>query len=132
MRMLRMMMGITRKKRYRNDWVRESLGVADVGDKMAENRLRWYGHIMRMIEEDEMRVVRAMRVEEKARRDRPLLTWDEVARKDMKSRGLREEWVADREDWNLAIRIPTLVRAGVYVKMVMIMMMMIMMMMMKE
>ena len=45
--MLRMMIGIT-KDRYRNDWVRKSLGVADVGDKMAEKRMRWYGHIMRM------------------------------------------------------------------------------------
>ena len=76
----------------------ESLGMADVGDKMAENRMRWYGHIMRMREEDEMRVVRAMRVEGKVRWGRPLLTWDEVVRKDMKRRGLREEWVADRED----------------------------------
>src|SRR5215469_6390360 len=113
MRMLRMMMGITRKDRCRNDWVRESLGVADVGDKIAENRMRWYGYIMRMREEDEVRVVRAMRVEGKVRRGRPLLTWDEVVRKDMKSRGLREEWVADREDWKLAIRIPTLARAGI-------------------
>ena len=93
MRILRMMMGITRKDRCRNDWVRR--GVADFGDKMAENRMRWYGHIMRMREEDEVRVVRAMRVEEKARRGRPLLMWDEVVRKDMKSRGLREEWVAE-------------------------------------
>ena len=45
-----------------------------------------------------MRVAGAMRVEGKARRGRPLLMWDEVVRKDMKSRGLREEWVADREE----------------------------------
>ena len=44
MRMLRMMMGITRKDRCRNDLVRESLGVPDIGDKMVENRMRWYGH----------------------------------------------------------------------------------------
>src|SRR5215469_6558548 len=63
MRMLRMMMGITRKDRCRIDWVRR--GVADFGDRMAENRMRWYGHIMRMREEDEVRVVRAMRVKGK-------------------------------------------------------------------
>src|SRR5215469_14928886 len=113
MRMLRMMMGITRKDRCRNDRVREGLGVADVGDKMAENRMRWYGHIMRMREEDKVRVVRAMRVEGKARRGRPFLTWYEVVRKDMKSMGLRKEWVADREDRKLAIQIPTLARAGI-------------------
>src|SRR5215469_4018623 len=45
MHMLRMMMGITRKYRCRNDWVRERLGVADVGDKMAENRMRWYEYM---------------------------------------------------------------------------------------
>ena len=61
--------------------------MADVEDNMAENRMRWYGDIMRMREDDEVRVVRAMRVEGKARRGRPLLTWDEVVRKDIKSRG---------------------------------------------
>ena len=37
--------------------------------------MRWYGHIMRMREEDEVRVVRAMRVEGKARRGRSLPTF---------------------------------------------------------
>src|SRR5215469_9296172 len=49
MRMLRMMMGITR---CWNDWVRENHGVAEVRDKMVENKTRWYEHIMRMREED--------------------------------------------------------------------------------
>ena len=71
------------------------------------------GHIMRMREEDEVRVVRAMRVEGRTRKARPLLTWDEIVRKDTKSRGLREEWVADTEERKLAIRIPTLVRARI-------------------
>src|SRR5215469_11525533 len=79
MRMLRMMMGITKKDRCMNDWIRESLGVAD---KLAENRMRWYGHIMRIREDHEVRVVRSMRVEGKASRGRPLLTWDEFVRKE--------------------------------------------------
>ena len=44
MRILRMMMGITRKDRSRNEWIRENLEVADVGDNMAENGLRWQVH----------------------------------------------------------------------------------------
>ena len=112
MRMLRMAMGITRKDRCRNDWVRETFEVADIGDKLAENRLRWFGHVMRMDEDDVVKGVRALGVVGEVRRGRPELTWDEVVRNDMKSRGLRSDMARDRDEWRQAIRIPTLVRSG--------------------
>jgi len=112
MRMLRMAMGVTREDRCRNDWVRESFEVADIGDKLAESRLRWFGHVMRMGEDEVVKEVRALGVVGKVRKGRPELTWDEVVRNDMKSRGLRSEMVGDREDWRQAIRIPTLVKSG--------------------
>src|SRR5215475_3717571 len=112
MRMLRLGMGITRKDRCRNDWVRESFELADIGDKLAENRLRWFGHVMRMGDEDVVKEVRALGMVGKVRKGRPELTWDEVVRNDMKDRGLRKEMVGDRDEWRQAIRIPTLVKSG--------------------
>ena len=106
--MLRMAMGITRKDRCRNDWVRESFEVADVGDKLDENRIRWFGHVMGMGEEDVVKEVRALGVVGKVRRSRPELMWNEVARIDMKDRVLRIEMVKDCEEWRRFVSLPWL------------------------
>ena len=47
MRMLRWMIGITRKYEIKNHHVREKLGIAPISKKSRENRLRCYGHILR-------------------------------------------------------------------------------------
>ena len=47
MRMLRLMCGMTRRDRMENEYVRENLGVESIRDRLAQSRLRWYGHMMR-------------------------------------------------------------------------------------
>jgi hypothetical protein len=44
MRILRWMCGITRMNIIRNEYIRGSLKVAPVTDKMRCNRIAWYGH----------------------------------------------------------------------------------------
>ena len=48
MKMLGMMYGMTRWDRLRNECVRASVGVDNVIDRLAQSRLRWFGHISRM------------------------------------------------------------------------------------
>ena len=46
MKMLRFAMGVTRKDKIRNKYIRGTVKVEQLGMKMREGRLRWYGHIM--------------------------------------------------------------------------------------
>ena len=47
MRMLRFELGVTRKDRIRNKYIRGSLKVGPISEKIREARLRWYGHVRR-------------------------------------------------------------------------------------
>ena len=45
MKMLRFAMGVTRKDKIRNENIRSTVKVEQLGMKMREGRLRWYGHL---------------------------------------------------------------------------------------
>ena len=51
MKMLRFAMGVTRKDRIRKEYIRSTVKVEQLGMKMREGRLRWYGHVMRRDQE---------------------------------------------------------------------------------
>ena len=46
-KMLRFAIGVTRKDKIRNEYIRSTVKVERLGMKMREVRLRWYGHVMR-------------------------------------------------------------------------------------
>ena len=83
MRMLRFMCGVTRADRIRNEHIRGSLGVADIKDKLRENRLRWYGHVVRRTEDNIVRRVLDMDLGVKMGRGRPKQCWENVLTRDM-------------------------------------------------
>ena len=47
MRMLMWMCGHTLRDRIQNEDIRRQLDVANIEEKMMENRLRWFGHVKR-------------------------------------------------------------------------------------
>ena len=51
MKMLRFAMGVTRKDKIRNEYIRSTVKVERLRMKMREGRLRWYGHVMRRYQE---------------------------------------------------------------------------------
>ena len=52
MRMVRWMCGIKLKDRLPSKELRERLGVDDIALVLQQNRLRWYGHVLRKDDDD--------------------------------------------------------------------------------
>ena len=51
MKMLRFAMGVTRKDKIRNEYIKSRVKIEQLGMKMREGRLRWYGHVKRRDQE---------------------------------------------------------------------------------
>ena len=68
MKMLRFAMGVTRKDKIRNEHIRSTVKVEWLGMKMREDRLRWYGHVIRGDQEYVGRKMMEMELLEKRRR----------------------------------------------------------------
>ena len=51
MKMLRFAIGVMRKDKIRNEYIRGTVKVEQLGMKMREGRVRWYGHVMKRDQE---------------------------------------------------------------------------------
>src|ERR1044072_3585315 len=51
MRVLRVIMGVTRRDRRRNENIREELGVENILKFIERGQLSWFGHVKRMDED---------------------------------------------------------------------------------
>ena len=83
MKMLRFAMGVTRKDKIRNEYIRSTVKVERLGMKMREGKLRWYGHVMRRDKEYVGRRVIEMELPGKRRRGRSKRRFLDVVKKDM-------------------------------------------------
>ena len=104
MKMLRFAMGVTRKDKIRNKYIRSTVKVERLGMKMREGRMRWYGHIMRRDQEYVGRKMMEMELPGKRRRGRPKRRFLDVVKEDMGEVGVKETNVEDRKMWRMMIR----------------------------
>ena len=65
MKMLRFAMGVTRKDKIRNEYIRGTVKVERLGMKMREGRLRWHRHVIRRDQEYVGRKMMEIRSSEK-------------------------------------------------------------------
>jgi len=95
MRMVRWMCGVKLKDRLPSKELRERLGVDDIALILQQNRLSWYGHVLR---KDDEWVKKCMEyeVEGSRPRGRPKRTWKQVVRDDCQARKLNKEDAMDR------------------------------------
>ena len=79
--------------------IRKELGVNGVQEKVREMRLRWYGHMERMEENNKVRGVVDVTVPGKRRRGK----WMDGVRKDMQALRITPEDAQDRTFWKSRI-----------------------------
>ena len=70
-KMLRFAMGVIRKDKIRNEYIRSTVKIELLGIKMRECRLRWYGHVMRRDQEYVGRKMMKLELLGKRKRGRP-------------------------------------------------------------
>jgi len=105
MRMVRWMCNVKVKDRVPSKELRERLGVDDIILIVQENRLRWYGHVLRKEDIDWVKKCMEYEVERSRPRGRPKRTWKEVVQKDCQARNLNKEDAMDRARWKKLIMI---------------------------
>jgi hypothetical protein len=86
MKFLRGILGKTRRDKVRNNDIREQLKVDDIKHDMGRNRLKWYGHVMRMADERIPKKMLEMKLRGRRPRGRPRTRWMDQVKRDMKKR----------------------------------------------
>ena len=108
MRMVRWMCGVKLKNRLPSKKLRERLGVDDVALILQQNRLRWYGHVLRKDDDDDW-VKKCMEYEAggskpRGRPKRIIKYWKEVVQEDCRAHKLNKEDAMDRCKWRKVIK----------------------------
>jgi len=103
MRMVGWMSGIKLKDRFPSEELRDRLGIDDIALVSQQNRLRWYGHLLRK-DDDWGKKCMEYEVEGPRPRGRPKRTWRNVVKEDCQARKLNSEDVMDRSKWRKLIK----------------------------
>ena len=88
--MVRWALGVTRKDKIRNEYVRGTAKIEKLGDKLPNARLRWYGHVKRREEGYKGKAMMEMGFPRRRKRGRPRRMWMDLATEDMERVGAKE------------------------------------------
>ena len=105
LKMVRWALGVTRKDKIRNEYVRGTVKIAKLGDKLQNARLRWYGHVKRREKDSVGKRMLEIAVLGRRKRGRPRRKWMDLVRKDMEMVGAREGDEVDRAKWRILSRL---------------------------
>jgi len=104
MRMVRWMCRVKLKDRLSSKELRERLDVDDIALVLQQNRLCWYGHVLRKDDDDWVKKCMEHEAEGSRPRRRPKKTWKEVVCEDCQARKLNKEDAMDRCKWREMIK----------------------------
>ena len=97
-------MGVTRKDKITNEYIRRTIKVEGLEMKIREGRLRRYGHVMRRGNEYVGRKMIEMELPGKRKRRRPKRRFLNLVKEDMQEVGAKETDIEDRTVWRQIIR----------------------------
>jgi len=98
------MCGVKLKDRLPSKELRKRLGADDIALILQQNRLRWYGHVLRKDDYNSVKKFMECEVEGPRPRGRPKRTWREVVREHCQARKLNKEDAMDRCRWRKVIK----------------------------
>jgi len=104
MRMVRWMCSVKVKDGVPSKELRKRLGIDYIILILQQNRLRWYGHVLRHEDTDWVKRCKKYEVEASIPRGRPKRIWREVVQKDRQARDLNKDDAMDRSRWKKLIR----------------------------
>jgi len=84
--------------------IRERLGIDDIALVLQQNRLCWYGHVLRKDDDDSVKKCMEYEVEGARPRGKPKRTWKEVVREDCKTLKLNKVDAMDRCKWRKVLK----------------------------
>ena len=107
MKALRLIMGVTRRDRKRNTYIRATLGVEPLILTIEKNQLRWYGHVRRRGPESRAKELMDWRPTEKRPRGRPRKRWIDGVKEVLHREGIgieeAEQLCQDRNEWRRSV-----------------------------
>src|SRR6476661_7474316 len=114
---LQRILGVTRRDRIRNAHVRERLNLStDIVQRVAERRLRFFGHVVRMPYHRLPLVVIQGQVHGKISRGRPRKRWIDNVKEDVTTMGISLveafRLTQNREGWRSFVRLSTRAQAS--------------------
>ena len=104
LKMVRWPLGVTRKDKMRNEYVRGTAKIAKLGDKLRNAKLRWYGHVKRREESYVRKRMKEMAAPGRRKRGRPRRRLMDMAREDLKTVGSKKGDEIDRVKWKVLSR----------------------------
>ena len=83
----------------------EMLGLKETLDRMAKaNGVRWYGHVIRSVDDNVLKKAMMMEVRGKRKRGQPKLTWRREVEESVKKVGFKIEKAGDQTRWKEGVR----------------------------
>src|SRR5437867_543084 len=101
--MVMWMSGVTLKNRRKSEDLRRGLGIESVDRVVSRGRLRWFGHVERMVADDWVSKCRHLEVRGGVRKGGSRKTWMQCVNKDMRKCGLQKDDAQNRAFWRDSI-----------------------------
>ena len=104
LRMLRGILGVSRRDHMRNEEIRRILHLSPIDEVMRSGRLRWFGHVQIRDVTNVTRRVMELAIPGTRRRGRPKKTWHQQMKEDMAGVGVTQDVALDRKEWRRRTR----------------------------